>query len=174
MSRHQNITPSDELAKRKTKIVDMERELVAEHERVRKEEEEEERAREAAEARRRAATVLQQQARENRSCVELPQCSVLPVASCSRASRVIVLVHVIILLQHESHSVEVMVYQYDKLFGYGWWMTSILTITHIFIFLGYSEIPSWLPWQPIQILQYPKSIPQNIKMWVMVGILVIQ
>ena len=35
-----------------------------------------------------------------------------------------------------SHSVEVMVYQYDKLFGYGWWMTSILTITHIFIFLG--------------------------------------
>ena len=49
------------------------------------------------------------------------------------------------------HSVEVMVYQYDKLFG-------ILTITHIFIFLRYSEFPSWLPWQPIQILQYPKSI----------------
>ena len=23
------------------------------------------------------------------------------------------------------HSMEVMVYQYDKLFGYGWWMTSI-------------------------------------------------
>ena len=68
------------------------------------------------------------------------------------------------------HSVEVMVYQYDKLFGYDWWMTNILTITHIFIFLGYSEFPSWLPWQPIQILQYP----QNIKMWVMVGILVIQ
>ena len=26
------------------------------------------------------------------------------------------------------HSVEVMVYQYDKLFGYGCWMTSILTM----------------------------------------------
>ena len=24
-----------------------------------------------------------------------------------------------------------MVYQYDKLFGYGWWMTSILTITQL-------------------------------------------
>ena len=72
------------------------------------------------------------------------------------------------------HSMEVMVYQYDKLVGYGWWMTSILTITHILIFLGYSEFPSWLPWQPIQILQYPKSIQQNITMWVMVGILVIQ
>ena len=43
-----------------------------------------------------------------------------------------------------------------------------------FIILGYSEFPSWLPCQPIQILQYPKSIQQNIKMWVMVGILVIQ
>ena len=32
------------------------------------------------------------------------------------------------------HSVEVMVYQYDKLFGYGCWMTSIPTLTHIFIF----------------------------------------
>ena len=30
------------------------------------------------------------------------------------------------------HSVEVMVYQYDKLFGYG--MTSIPTINYIFIF----------------------------------------
>jgi hypothetical protein len=78
------------------------------------------------------------------------------------------------LLYSEWHSVEVMVYQYDKLFGYGWLMTSILTISHIFIFLGYFEFPSWLAWQPIQILQYPKSIQQNIKMWVMVGILVIQ
>ena len=67
-----------------------------------------------------------------------------------------------------------MVYQYDKLFGFGWWMTSILTIKYIFIFLGYFEFPSWLAWQPIQILQYPKSTQQNIKMWVMVGILVIQ
>ena len=33
-----------------------------------------------------------------------------------------------------THSVEVMVYQYDKLFGYGCWMTSIPTLTHIFIF----------------------------------------
>src|ERR1700733_9394861 len=72
------------------------------------------------------------------------------------------------------HSVEVMVYQYDKLLGYGCWMTSIPTISHIFIFLGYSEFPRWLPWQPIQILQYPKSIQQNIKMWDMVGTLVIQ
>ena len=55
-----------------------------------------------------------------------------------------------------------MVYQYDKPFGYGWWMTSILTITHIFIFLGYFVFPSWLAWQPIQILWYPKSIQQNI------------
>ena len=44
MSCHQNITPSDELAKWKTKIVDMERELAVEREHVRKEEEEEERA----------------------------------------------------------------------------------------------------------------------------------
>src|ERR1700733_2529975 len=73
-----------------------------------------------------------------------------------------------------SHSVEVIVYQYDKLLGYGCWMTSIPTISHIFIFLGYSEFPRWLPWQPIQILQYPKSIQQNIKMWDMVGTLVIQ
>ena len=66
------------------------------------------------------------------------------------------------LLCIPKHSMEVMVYQYDKLFGYGWLMTSILTITHILIFLGYSEFPSWLPWQPIQILRYPKSIQQNI------------
>src|ERR1700733_659639 len=47
-----------------------------------------------------------------------------------------------------SHSVEVVVYQYDKPFGYGCWMTSITTMNHIFIFLGYSEFPRWLPWQP--------------------------
>src|ERR1700733_10132268 len=70
------------------------------------------------------------------------------------------------------HSVEAMVYQYDKLFGYGCWMTSIPIMSHILIFLGYSEFPSWLPWQPIQILQYPKIIQQNIP--IMVGILVIQ
>ena len=67
-----------------------------------------------------------------------------------------------------------MVYQYDKHFGYGYWMTSISTISHICLFLGYSEFPSWLPWQPIQISQYPKSIQQNIKVWDMVQILVIQ
>src|ERR1700733_11893127 len=61
-----------------------------------------------------------------------------------------------------NHRVEVMVYQYDKLLGYGCWMTSIPTIFHTFIFLGYSEFPRWLPWQPIQILQYPKIIQQNI------------
>ena len=54
------------------------------------------------------------------------------------------------------HSVEVMVYQYDKLFGYGCWMTNIPTITHSFIFLGYSEFSSWLPWQPIQYYSTPK------------------
>src|ERR1700733_14118523 len=43
---------------------------------------------------------------------------------------------------------EVVVYQYDKPFGYGCWMTSITTMNHIFIFLGYSEFPRWLPWQP--------------------------
>ena len=86
MSRCQNVTPSDELAKRKTKIADMERELAAERERARKEEEEEERVREAAEARWQAAAVLQQQARENRSRVELPRHSASPVASCSGAS----------------------------------------------------------------------------------------
>ena len=86
MSRRQNVTPSDELAKWKMKIADMEWELVAERERVRKEEEEGEHAREAAEARRQAAAVLQQQARENRSRVELPWCSASPVASHSGAS----------------------------------------------------------------------------------------
>src|SRR3984885_12611913 len=59
------------------------------------------------------------------------------------------------------HSVEAVVYQYDKPFGYGCWMTSITTMNHIFLFLGYSEFPRWLPWQPIQILQYPKIIQQS-------------
>ena len=72
MSRRQNVTPSDELVKRKMKITDMEWELAAEREHVRKEEEEEERTCEAAEAWQQAAAVLQQQARENQSCVELP------------------------------------------------------------------------------------------------------
>src|ERR1700733_3584241 len=67
-----------------------------------------------------------------------------------------------------------MVYQYDKPFGYGCWMTSSPAMSRIFIFLGYSKFPIWLPWQPIQILQYPKSIQQNIKLWDMVGTLVIQ
>src|ERR1700733_6241221 len=72
------------------------------------------------------------------------------------------------------HSIKVMVYQYDKLLGYGCWMTSIITITHTFIFLGYSEFSSWLQWQPIQILQCPKSNQQSIPIWFMVGILVIE
>ena len=54
----------------------------------------------------------------------------------------------------------------------GCWMTSIPTIFHIFVFLGYSEFPSWLAWQPIRTLWYPKIIQQNIS--IMVGILVIQ
>ena len=86
MSRCQNVTPSDELAKWKTKIADMERELAAEREHVRKEEEEEERMHEAAEAWLRAAAVLQQQARENRSRVELLWRSASPVALHSGAS----------------------------------------------------------------------------------------
>ena len=69
MSCCQNVTPSDELAKRKTKLADMEWELAAERERMRKEEEEEEHAREAVEAWQQAAVVLQQQARENRPCM---------------------------------------------------------------------------------------------------------
>ena len=44
MSCRQNVTPSDELAKRKTKLAEMEQELAAERERVRKKEEEEARA----------------------------------------------------------------------------------------------------------------------------------
>ena len=86
MSRRQNVTPSDELVKRKTKLVEMEHELAAEHKRVRKEEEEEACTCEAAEVQWQAAAALQQQARENRPCVELPQRSVSPVASRSRAS----------------------------------------------------------------------------------------
>ena len=37
------------------------------------------------------------------------------------------------------HSVEVMVYQYDIHFGYGCWMTSIPTLTHIFIFYWFTS-----------------------------------
>ena len=86
MSRRQNVTLSDELAKQKTKIAEMEQELAAERERVRKGEEEEARAREAAEVQRRAAAALQQQARENRPRVELPWRSASPVVSRSGAS----------------------------------------------------------------------------------------
>ena len=86
MSCCQNVTLSDELAKRKMKIADMEWELAAEHKRARKEEEEEERTREAAEAWQQAAAVLQQQARVNRSHVELPQRSASPVVSHRGAS----------------------------------------------------------------------------------------
>ena len=86
MSRCQNVTPSDELAKRKIKIAEMEQELAAERERVRKEEEEEACAHEAAEVQQRAATALQQRARENRPRVELPRRSALPVVLRSGAS----------------------------------------------------------------------------------------
>ena len=85
MSRRQNVTPSDELAKRKTKLAEMEQELAAERECVRKEEEAA-RTREIAEAQRRATAVRQQQARENRARVELPRRSASPVASHSGAS----------------------------------------------------------------------------------------
>ena len=103
MSCRQNITPSNELVKQKTKLADMERELAVAREHVRKEEEEEEHVHEAAEARWRAATVLQQQARENRPHVELLQHSVSPVVSHSSLG-VIVSVRVVILLQRESWS----------------------------------------------------------------------
>ena len=86
MSRRQNITPSDELAKRKMKLAEMERELVAERERVRKGEEEAARAREIVEAQRRAAEARQQQARENWAHVEMPRRSASPVALRSGAS----------------------------------------------------------------------------------------
>ena len=86
MSCCQNITPSDELTKRKTKLAEMERELAVEHERVRKEEEEAARARKIAEAQQRATAVQQQQTRENRPRVELLWRSASPVASHSGAS----------------------------------------------------------------------------------------
>ena len=83
MSHHQNVTPSDELMKWKTKLAELEQELAVEHKRVWKEEEAAH-VREAAEVQRRAAAALQQRARENRPRVELPQQSASPVASCSR------------------------------------------------------------------------------------------
>ena len=86
MSRRQNVTPSDELAKRKTKLAEMERELAAERERVRKGEEEAARAREIAEAQRRVTEARQQQAQENWARVELPRRSALPVVLRSGAS----------------------------------------------------------------------------------------
>ena len=86
MSRHQNITPSDELAKRKTKLAELEQELAVEREHVQKEEEEVARAREAAEVQWQVAAALQQQVRENWPHVELPWRSASPVASHSGAS----------------------------------------------------------------------------------------
>ena len=86
MSHRQNITPSDELAKWKMKLAEMEQELAAERERVWKGEEEAVRAREIAEAQRRATEARQQQVRENRARVELPWQSASPVALCSGAS----------------------------------------------------------------------------------------
>ena len=73
----------------------------------------------------------------------------------------------------QRHNVEVMVYQYDRFFGYGYWMTSIPTITHILIFccilLGYCNI--WIGCHANQLGN--SKYPKNIKMWVMVRILVI-
>ena len=70
-------------------------------------------------------------------------------------------------------NVEVMVYQYDRFFGYGYWMTSIPTITHILIFccilLGYCNI--WIGRHANQLGN--SKYPKNIEMWVMVRILVI-
>ena len=86
MSHCQNVTPSDELTKWKTKLAEMEQELAAEREHVQKEEEEEACMREAAEVQWRAAAALQQWARENQPHVELPWQSVSPVASRSGAS----------------------------------------------------------------------------------------
>ena len=85
MSRCQNVTPSDELVKWKTKLAELEQELAAERERVQKEEEEEARVHEAAEVQWQAAAALQQRAQENWTRVELPRQSASPVASCSGA-----------------------------------------------------------------------------------------
>ena len=86
MSRRQNVTLSNELAKRKTKLAEMGQELAAERERVQKGEEEAARTREIAEAQRWATEARQQQARENRARVELPRRSASPVALRSGAS----------------------------------------------------------------------------------------
>ena len=77
MSRRQNVALSNELAKQKMKLVEMEQELAAEHEHVQKGEEEEAHTREAAEVQWRAAAALQHRARENWPRMELPwQCVV--------------------------------------------------------------------------------------------------
>ena len=60
MSCRQNVTPSDELVKRKTKLTEMEQELATEREHVWKEEEEDTRTCEAVEVQRQAAAALQQ------------------------------------------------------------------------------------------------------------------
>ena len=60
------------------------------------------------------------------------------------------------------HNMEVMVYQYDRFFGYGYWMTSSPTITHILIFccifLGYCNM--WIGCHANQPgnSKYPKNI----------------
>ena len=59
------------------------------------------------------------------------------------------------------HNMEVMVYQYDRFFGYGYWMTSIPTITHILIFccilFGVLWYLNWLPWQPTGKFRVPQK-----------------
>src|ERR1700733_6192086 len=72
-------------------------------------------------------------------------------------------VHIFMLddLDPPRHSVEVMVYQYDKLFGYGCWMTSVPTISHIFIFccilLGYCNISIGCHGNHMGNSEYPKN-----------------
>ena len=56
-----------------------------------------------------------------------------------------------------SHSMEVIVY--DKIFGYGWLMTSILTITHILYFWGTLNFP--VHWHGNQFKYY--STPKILK-----------
>ena len=61
-------------------------------------------------------------------------------------------------LQNYLHSMEVMVYQYDIHFGYVCWMTSIPTLTHLFIFYWFTfGILNWLPWQPAGKFRVPQK-----------------
>ena len=69
MSRWQKVNLSDELAKRKVKLAEMEWDLVAEREHLK----EDEHAHEVVEAQQQAIAVCQQQARASQPHVEVPQ-----------------------------------------------------------------------------------------------------